>query len=165
MDVWETKLHWNVKIRTENKETHYKIEKKNYQHLNNSISFIFKNSSYLVDIIKKSPTDYSVYCRGSFRNIEIFNDEMLLHRSFKPQDSASSKDKLISDMPGKVVKVLAQANKEVKKGEILLVIEAMKMENEIRATQNTTVKQIHVTLEENINRGDLLISFKKNSKS
>lgn len=162
IDVWETKLHWHVKIRSEEngKETHYKIQKKDYQYLDNSISFIFKNSSHLVDVIKRSTTDYVVYCRGSFRQIEIFNDEMLLHRSFKSKENSLAKDKLFSEMPGKVVKVLVKSNQKVKKGETLLIIEAMKMENEIRSSEDSIIKEVHVVQEENIDRGTLLLSFK-----
>lgn len=164
--VGETKSHWNIKILPENekKEVSYHIHKQDYQHLDNAISFLFKNSSYLVDIVKKSTTSYTVYTRGSFRNIEIFNDEMLLHRSFKFKENFLTKDTLISEMPGKVVKILVKPLQKVQEGEPLLIIEAMKMENEIRSSHNTQIKKIHVNINENIERGVPLVSFYQETK-
>jgi biotin carboxyl carrier protein len=47
-------------------------------------------------------------------------------------------------MPGKIVRVLVKAGQAVKAGEGLIVIEAMKMENELRSARAGTVKEISV---------------------
>lgn len=52
--------------------------------------------------------------------------------------------KVKSQMPGKIVRVLVKVGDSVKKGQSLLVMEAMKMENEIKAVQDATVKEIKV---------------------
>lgn len=55
-------------------------------------------------------------------------------------------DKIIkSPMPGRVVRVLVQEGAQVEAGATLCVIEAMKMENEVKAKAPTTVAKIHVT--------------------
>lgn len=48
-------------------------------------------------------------------------------------------------MPGKIVKVLVAEKQEVKQGEGLLVIEAMKMQNELRAPRRGRVERIYVS--------------------
>ena len=57
-------------------------------------------------------------------------------------------------MPGKVVKITVEEGQTVKKGETVLILEAMKMENEIKSGIDGTVKAIHVSegdaLEENV---------------
>ncbi len=53
-------------------------------------------------------------------------------------------DTVASPMPGTVVKVLKAAGDEVKEGETVLVLEAMKMENEITAPRAGKIKEIHV---------------------
>ena len=62
-----------------------------------------------------------------------------------------------SPLPGSVIKVLVSEGQAVKKGDTLLTLESMKMENAIMAEANGTVKQIAVTPGQNVMQDDLLI--------
>ena len=62
-------------------------------------------------------------------------------------------------MPGKIVKTVAAAGQAVKKGDVLLVLEAMKMENEIVAPQDGTVASINVSAGESVEAGAILASL------
>jgi biotin carboxyl carrier protein len=62
-----------------------------------------------------------------------------------------------SPMPGVVVAVLVEAGQEVRTGEGLLILEAMKMENEIRAQRNGVVEAVHVTPGQRVGQDDLLV--------
>ena len=64
---------------------------------------------------------------------------------------------LVAPMPGKVVRVAVQAGQEVKAGDELVVVEAMKMENEFRAMAAGTVKQVRVEAGQAVNAGDILV--------
>lgn len=67
-------------------------------------------------------------------------------RGYKPSGLAgSSETELLTQMPGKVVKILAKEGQSVKVGDTLIVLEAMKMENEIKSAINGVVKKVHVT--------------------
>jgi len=61
-----------------------------------------------------------------------------------------------SPLPGKVLAVRAQVGQKVKRGDLLLVIEAMKMENEIFAGEAGTVRKVHVSVGQSVETGDLL---------
>ena len=61
-----------------------------------------------------------------------------------------------SPLPGKVLAVRAQVGQKVKRGDLLLVIEAMKMENEIFAGAAGTVRKLHVVAGQNVETGDPL---------
>ena len=61
-----------------------------------------------------------------------------------------------SPLPGKVLAVRAQVGQKVKRGDLLLVIEAMKMENEIFAAEAGTVRKVHVSVGQSVETGDLL---------
>ena len=52
--------------------------------------------------------------------------------------------KTFAKMPGKVIKIPVTAGSEVKKGETVIVLEAMKMENEIKASYDGVVKEVYV---------------------
>ena len=59
-------------------------------------------------------------------------------------------------MPGKIVKLLLEAGQIVKKGEVVLILEAMKMQNEITAPVAGTVKSLQVTAGQNVKPGEIL---------
>ena len=61
------------------------------------------------------------------------------------KEQANDKSRLVSPMPGKVVKINVKEGDEVKEGTIMMVVEAMKMENNIVAAGKATVKKILVT--------------------
>jgi biotin carboxyl carrier protein len=65
-----------------------------------------------------------------------------------------------SPMPGKIVKVLAQAGQAVKKGDVLMILEAMKMQNEITAPVDGTVKSINVAADQSVKPNEVLAVIK-----
>ena len=65
-----------------------------------------------------------------------------------------------SPMPGNVWKIVVKEGQQVKEGETLLILEAMKMENEIPAPCDGEVAALHVTEGAAVNGGDLLVSIK-----
>lgn len=67
--------------------------------------------------------------------------------------------KVNSPMPGKIISVKATVGQAVKKGEVILILEAMKMENEIVAPQDGTVAGINVSAGQSVEAGTLLASL------
>ena len=64
-------------------------------------------------------------------------------------------------MPGKIVKVFVKPGDEVKEGDPLLIMEAMKMENEMRASGAAVVKDVLVKAGDNVESGATLVTFQK----
>ena len=62
-------------------------------------------------------------------------------------------------MPGKILGVKASAGQAVKRGQVLLILEAMKMENEIVAPQDGTVASINVAVGESVEPGATLATL------
>ena len=75
----------------------------------------------------------------------------------KPVAAPAAGLQVKSPLPGSVIKVLVSEGQAVKKGDTLLTLESMKMENAIMAEQDGTVKQIAVTPGQNVMQDDLLI--------
>lgn len=65
--------------------------------------------------------------------------------------------KVVSPLPGSIIKVLVSEGQAVKKGDTLLTLESMKMENPVAAEQDGTVKQICVTAGQSVMQDDVLI--------
>ena len=70
---------------------------------------------------------------------------------------APSKGAILSPIPGKVVALKVREGQQVKKGDILLIIEAMKMENEIRAPRDGMVKELLVSEGSSVSTGQPLL--------
>ena len=62
-------------------------------------------------------------------------------------------------MPGTIVSVNVQNGQQVKKGDVLVILEAMKMENEIMAPHDAVVAGVHVNKGESVNSGTPLVSL------
>lgn len=65
--------------------------------------------------------------------------------------------KVTAPMPGTILDVKAAVGAAVKKGDILVILEAMKMENEILAAQDGTVAQVLVAKGASVNSGDVMV--------
>ncbi len=68
-------------------------------------------------------------------------------------------NQIISKIPGSIYKIHAMDKQEVKKGDILLELEAMKMYNKILAPMDGTIKKIHVKEGDKIPKDFLMLEF------
>ncbi len=66
-------------------------------------------------------------------------------------------ERVSAPMPGTILKVNVQNGQAVKEGDVLVVLEAMKMENEIMAPKAGTVTQVAVSKGASVNTGDVLV--------
>ncbi len=152
--------NWFVQLKEQSQEAwqEFTIPDGDFEEADNIISFLFNNQSYLVDVVSDG-LDCTVFTRGSYRDLKIYNDEMLLHESFKTGGMAGGASSLRSGMPGKIVKIFVNEGDEVKAGTPLLVMEAMKMENEMKAPADVKISKIHVKPGDAVETGATLISY------
>ncbi|HLJ28657.1 MAG TPA: biotin/lipoyl-containing protein [Candidatus Angelobacter sp.] len=101
---------------------------------------------------------------GTESNIVVGNErfEAVVRdpRSFRSRRRSGAGDeglkKVIAPMPGKVVRILAPAGTRVEGGQAVLVIEAMKMQNEMKSPKKGTVKRIHANVGAPVEAGQVL---------
>ena len=77
----------------------------------------------------------------------------------KAASGAQGSINVSSPMPGKILSVKATVGQAIKKGEVILILEAMKMENEIVATDDGTIASINVAAGQSVEAGDLLATL------
>ena len=70
---------------------------------------------------------------------------------------AEGRQQVVAPMPGKVIRLLVSAGDEVEAGQGLVVVEAMKMQNEIRSPKKGKVERLHVKEGQAVNAGDVLV--------
>lgn len=105
-------------------------------------SLLVDNCSYQL-FVRPDSEFYEVTVNGQTFRIEI-EDERKRHlrKLIKADESIKGKIEVKAPMPGLIVEFEVAEGQEVKQGDGLVVIEAMKMENEIRATGDAVVKKI-----------------------
>lgn len=72
---------------------------------------------------------------------------------------AAGSIKVAAPMPGKILAIKANNGQAVKKGEVIMILEAMKMENEITAPEDGTVASINVGVGDSVESGDTLATL------
>ena len=94
------------------------------------------------------------------RKIINVNESLDLYRGFKPSGLSSGVEgELLTKMPGKVVKIMVKEGSEVSTGDTLLILEAMKMENEVKSALDGVVKRIHVSEGDALEQGVLMMEL------
>ena len=141
--------------------------------LYSSAEFIALNGPQLKLMLNGRPE--TVYCSVndeqktivSFRGLNFtcwrtdqLNDTLDYARKAEGNDKA----RLVSPMPGKVMKINVKEGDEVEAGTVMIVVEAMKMENNIVATSKARVKQIFVTEGEMVDNKKVLVELGKTEK-
>ncbi|OUD08781.1 pyruvate carboxylase [Marivivens niveibacter] len=96
---------------------------------------------------------------GQPRTIRVPNRAATANKVARPKAEAGNPNHIGAPMPGVVATVAAVAGKEVKAGDLLLTIEAMKMETGIHAERDAVVKAVHVTAGGQIDAKDLMVEF------
>jgi biotin carboxyl carrier protein len=103
---------------------------------------------------ERTATDMHLWV-GSVRYAVRVRDPRSL-RSRQAADDGKGPRKLVAPMPGKVVRVLVQEEAEVEAGQGIVVVEAMKMQNEIKSPKKGVVRKLTASEGANVNSGDVL---------
>jgi biotin carboxyl carrier protein len=72
---------------------------------------------------------------------------------------SSGGDKVVTRMPGRVIEVCVEVGQEINKGDVVIVIEAMKMENPLKAPRDGVVAELFVRKEDLVNAKQVLLSL------
>jgi biotin carboxyl carrier protein len=118
-------------------------------------SLLLDGVSYLVDLGEGRGETHVAVDGEAFR-VQIEN-RTHRRRAGDTRASDGAGQRLVAPMPGKVVAVLVEVGQPVEPGAGLVVLEAMKMENEFRATGAGVVAEVHVAAGQAVNAGDLLV--------
>ncbi|MDG1819313.1 MAG: acetyl/propionyl/methylcrotonyl-CoA carboxylase subunit alpha [Porticoccaceae bacterium] len=110
--------------------------------------------------VEATGSSYRLFYRGAEITAQLLSPKAAMlskHMHIKePEDMSRF---LLSPMPGLLVKLAVELGQEVKEGEELAVVEAMKMENSLRATQDGTVTKISATEGESLRVDEIILEF------
>jgi biotin carboxyl carrier protein len=141
---------------------HKKIDIKIFDDENGFTYIVYKRKKYLAEIVEKSQNKYTVLLNGVSYTFTIETPISYKRKKYLERNKASSRNELVgAPMPGKIVDILVEAGAKVKEGEALLILEAMKMQNEIASPVSGIVKKVYIKQDEIVNKEDLLVEIEK----
>lgn len=123
--------------------------------------FLFKHDGRIYEAsVRASPGDSQTHVRIGSDEFDIrLIDPKRLRGSAADDGHAHGLAEIKTAMPGKVVRVLVAAGAEVSKGDGVLVVEAMKMQNELKSPKNGVVREIRVAEGATVSAGDTLATI------
>jgi biotin carboxyl carrier protein len=98
---------------------------------------------------------------GVLREVTVLDERaLLLDKMGMNSGDSGAELQLYAPMPGKVLSVLVEAGQDVKVGDSLLILEAMKMENVIKSDVDGTIEDVNAKAGLAVEKGELLVAFK-----
>jgi len=108
--------------------------------------------------LEGAPPKLGVIADGQRFFAEVESERMRIRAAHKPL-CGGGEGEIKSPMPGRVVRVLVKDGDEVEAGVPVIVVEAMKMENELAAARPGKVKKVHVAVGATVESGTLLVEI------
>lgn len=125
-------------------------------------SILHNGRSYNAELSRSEDNkSYKVNAAFSTYDVKIIDEKAKYLRMRKDADDRQD-NKIASPMPGKIVSIPVKAGDVLAKGDTVIVIEAMKMQNSIKVASDCTVKEILVNEGDAINANQLLINLELN---
>jgi biotin carboxyl carrier protein len=127
-----------------------------------SYQLIYEGNSYTIEVLESNYLNKSYVLNVNEKEIALdLMDEldMKIESMGYAQKSESAGGRIESPMPGLVLETKVQEGDVIKAGEVLLILEAMKMENVIKSPVDGTVTAVHVAQGETVAKKQLLIEL------
>jgi biotin carboxyl carrier protein len=122
-----------------------------------TLSLLIGSASHEVTIVPDPASGQLTVGVGNTPVAVVFNGRRRSARKEAGGDAASGPQRIVAPMPGKIVRVLVEPGDRVRARQALVVIEAMKMENELRAARDGTVAEVQAREEMSVDAGTLLV--------
>lgn len=141
---------------------HKKADIKIFDDENGFTYILYKRKKYLAEIIEKNQNKYTVLINGVSYTFSIETPISYKRKKYLDKTKAKSKMEVVcAPMPGKIVDVLVEPGAIVAEGEALIILEAMKMQNEIISPVSGKVTAVPVRQNDLVNKEDILVEIEK----
>ena len=157
----------NVELNLKNNQISGKIDNVNFsaelQQTHKYEYFIrYQNQSFNILLLKAFPEEKKLVLKINGKRVEVSvkdKFDLLLEQLGMDKLSHKKIDSIKAPMPGLVLDVLVSEGQAVKKGDTLLILEAMKMENALKSPADGVIKKVAVSKGMAVEKNQLLIEF------
>jgi len=140
-------------------EREYEVKLKSDEKLGTYI--LWKNRKYPVEIIRSRQNKYEILFNDISYTFTVETPFSLQRmKVLNSSRGKVEKEFIKAPMPGKVIDVMVREGATVLRGEPLVILEAMKMQNEIISPVNGTITKVSAKASTNVMKGDLLVEIK-----
>lgn len=132
-----------------------------YTNRNGMLCFLYNNQSYQAELISYNESDKIAVIKlnNAHYEVKLKDDTDLLLEKLGISAGTQKVQHIKAPMPGLVLAINVKEGDAVKKGDGLLVLEAMKMENLIKAQSDGTVKKIHIAKGAKVEKNQAMIEM------
>jgi biotin carboxyl carrier protein len=122
---------------------------------------LWKNRKYPVEIVRSSQNKYEILFNDISYTFTVETPFSLQRKKvLDSRQGKIEKEFIKAPMPGKIIDVLVREGSTVQKGEPVVILEAMKMQNEILSPVNGIVEKVSAKPNTNVMKDDLLVEIK-----
>lgn len=122
---------------------------------------LWKNRRYPVEIIQNRQNKYEILFNDISYNFTIETPFSLQRKKFLDKGKGKNeKEIIVAPMPGKIVEVLVREGNDISRGEPVIILEAMKMQNELQSPVDGKIIAVNARANTNVNKDDILIEIK-----
>lgn len=128
----------------------------------NTFHIIKDNKSYNATVISYNAEEKTMVINVNGNDYEIAikdKNDLLLQQLGISAKSSSAVQSIKAPMPGLIINVSVNPGDEVKKGDTLLILEAMKMENVIKSPRDGKIKKVNVQLRNPVEKNQVMLEF------
>ena len=138
-----------------------KVYKLDLMHtVDGTFSILEGGHSYSIELVPHNETKkYTAYTLYKSCEVEVIDAETRYLMNRGANGFSSDENTISSPMPGKVVNILVKEGDEVKEGDTLIIISAMKMESEYKAPKEGVISKINVGVNDTIEGNQVLIEL------
>lgn len=122
----------------------------------NNYSLIINHRSFEVDV-DTSEDEYRVLVDGRSYHINLVDERRMRLGGFQPEIQLQGRQEVTVPMAGKVIAVLVAEGDQVEKGQGLAIVEAMKMENEVRSPIRAEIREVRIRAGQSVEAGETLV--------
>ncbi|MBK7149268.1 MAG: biotin/lipoyl-binding protein [Bacteroidetes bacterium] len=128
----------------------------------NNFHIIKNNTGYAATLISYNPEEKLMVIRVNDTEYEVKiqdKTDLLLQKLGINTTTSSAVSNVKAPMPGLIINIAVNTGDEVSKGDTLLILEAMKMENVIKSPRDGKIKKINIELRKAVEKNHILIEF------
>jgi biotin carboxyl carrier protein len=148
----------NHQIKIDGKETNIDLVKL----LDNKFHILQNHKSYNLEVIHADYTlkRFSIKVNNNIYDLNLQNElDILLDKMGMSAGTSDKMDDVKAPMPGLVLDILVEVGQSIQKGDNLIILEAMKMENIIKASGSGVVKSIKINKKDAVEKNQLLMEM------
>lgn len=154
-----------IEIRRDGEKVFARVDDRNYELEASEVEpnvYLLKNENKIYEIFVSPQTNatepFEVKVKNQAFEINLI-DPKRLRGAGASSTNADGIVEIKTAMPGKLIRILTEIGAEIRQGEPVLVVEAMKMQNEMKSPKDGTVKEIRFSEGATVNAGDVLATI------